>query len=125
MMMTDVSYDWCLGKPCGYVLKKEKTVFWRTNAKGKQISKSFALSNYDGSEDQATAAALEYGKKWSDEHGYTRNQVRRLPDGIFWKDNPNNFPVTHNTLEVKIDDEYTMLVDLDDLNIIRTCHYQN
>lgn len=118
-MISDVSYDWCLGKPCGYVLKKENTVFWRTNAKGKQISKSFALSHYNGSEEDAIAAALEYGKKWSDEHGYTRNQVRRLPDGIFWKDNPNNFPVTQNTLEVKIDDDLTMLVDLDDLNIVQ------
>lgn len=113
-----VIYDWCFGKPCGYLLKKENTILWRTNAKGKQISKSFALSNY-GTEEEATAAALQYGRKWSDEHGYTRNQVRRLPDGIFWKDDPKNFPQTHNTLEVKIDKEYTMLVDIDDFNIIQ------
>ena len=91
---------------------------WRTNAKGKQVSKSFALSGYDQSEEAASAAALEYGRKWSDEHGHTRNQVRRLPDGVFWKDDPNNFPATHNTLEVKIDDEHTMLIDADDLETV-------
>ena len=113
--LEDISYDWCLGKPCGCIIKNDKTVFWRTSAKGKRVNKSFAISKYDNSFEKAELAALEYGKKWSDEHGYTRNQVRRLPDGVYWKDNERNGPVTKDTLEVKIDDTYTMLVDYDDL----------
>lgn len=116
--LEDISYDWCLGKPCGYVIVNEKTVFWRTNAKGKQVSKSFAIKNYDNSVEKAKEIALEYGKKWSDEHGYTKNQVRRLPEGIYWNNNETNSPVTQNTIEVKVDDTYTMIIDYDDLHFV-------
>ena len=115
--LDDISFEWCLGKPCGFITKKEKTVYWKTSAKGKQISKSFPILNYDYSLEKAELAAKEYGKKWSDEHGYTKNQVRKLPDNIYWNDNPKNYPLTHNTIEVKIDNN-TMLIDYDDLHII-------
>jgi hypothetical protein len=116
--LENISFEWCLGKPCGFITKKEKTVYWKTSAKGKQISKSFAISNYDDSIEKAELAAREYGKKWSDEHGYTKNQVRKLPDNIYWNDNPKNYPLTNNTIEVKIDEHNTMLIDHDDLHII-------
>lgn len=122
----DISYDWCLGKPCGSVSKNESRVLWITSVDKKQISKSFAISKYDFSFEKAEQAAREYGSIWSAEHGYTKNQVRRLPDNIYWNcKNPDftydandlNMP-TKNTLEVKIDNDYTMLVDFEDLSIV-------
>jgi len=118
----EVSYDWCLGKPAGYILKKEAkvgsskhgSVSYRCNAGGKQHGKMFGISE-TRDEHAATRAAMEYGIRWSDEHGFTKNKVRRLPDGIHWKDNIYNVSVTKNTLEVFIDDEHTMLIDFEDL----------
>lgn len=127
MSIEDVSSIWCLGKPCGTILKDEKTIYWRTSVNKKQVGKSFAISKYDYSFEKAEQAAREYGSKWSDENGYTKNQVRRLPDGIYWDcknpdfqyDQNNLNTPTKNTLEVKIDNDYTMLVDFEDLHIVQ------
>lgn len=118
MNIDDISYEWCFGKPCGTILKDNKTVLWRTSVNKKQISRSFAISKYNNSFEEAEHAARTYGKQWSDENGHTRNQIRRLPDGVYWKDDPKNGPVTKNTLEVQIDKDYTMLVDFDDLSVV-------
>lgn len=117
--LEDIGYDWCFGKQCGYILRKDKTIIWRTNAKGKQISKSFAINKYQNSYEKAEEAALEYGKQWSEEHGYTKNQIRRLPKDTYWKNNEKNTPlIDDSTIEVKIDEDYTMLIDYSDLHYV-------
>ena len=73
---------------------------------------------FDNSEQDARQAAEAFSRKWSDEHGIHKNQIRRLPDGVYWKDDPKNGPVTKNTLEVQIDKDYTMLVDFDDIAVV-------
>ena len=54
--LDDICFEWCLGKPCGFITKKEKTVYWKTSAKGNQISKSFPISNYNDSIEKAELA---------------------------------------------------------------------
>lgn len=118
--LEDIGFDWCLGKPCGSITQRQDTIYWKTSANKKQVCKSFPISKYDNSFEKAESAAREYGKQWSDEHGYTKNQIRRLPENMYWNDNPKNAPLTNsNTLEVKIDENYTMLIDYDDLHIVQ------
>ena len=122
----EVSYDWCLGKPAGYIWKNEPkegssnlgSVSYRCQVDDKQHSKTFRISE-TRDEEATTRAAMEYGIRWSDEHGCTKNRIRRLPDGIHWKNDVKNVPVTNNTLEVFIDDEHTMLIDFEDLHHVQ------
>lgn len=132
--LEDISYDWCLGKPAGFVHDKHKGkkydgAIWRYGpSKDKQRlkshSKSFPSSKYNNSLEEARLAALNYQYEWSVANGYIKNQVRRLPDGIYWKDDPENYPVTRNTLEVFIckgdeGNDITMLIDFEDLPIVQ------
>jgi hypothetical protein len=122
----EVSYDWCLGKPAGYIQKKPPkegtskygSVSYICQVGGKRHIKTFRISE-TRDEEATTRAAMEYGIRWSDEHVFTKNKVRRLPDGIHWKNDVNNVPVTNNTLEVFIDDEHTMLIDFEDLHHVQ------
>lgn len=108
----EVSYDWCLGKPAGCIWKQPPkegssnlgSVSYRCQVDGKRHSKTFHISE-TRDEEATRKAAMEYGIRWSDEHGCTKNRIRRLRDGIHWKDNIHNVPVTKNTLEVLIDFE--------------------
>lgn len=130
----DIGYDWCLGKPAGHLRdwekgKKYDGVIWvycpsKDKQRMKPHSKRFPSSKYNNSPEEARLAALNYQYEWSVANGYVKNQVRRLPDGIYWKDDPENYPVTRNTLEVFIckgdeDNDITMLIDFEDLPIVQ------
>ena len=84
---------------------------------------AFSITEYN-SEKETREAAEKYAFEWSKTNGIYKNQVRRLPDGIYWDCknpdfNQNNLNTpTKNTLEVKIDNDYTMLVDFEDLHIV-------
>lgn len=120
----EISYDWCFGKPVGNILyfppKEGKTkngsYQYRSCIHGKQHCKLFSI--FETSEISKTKA-IEYGIQWSFENEHTKNMIRRLPDGIYWKDDPKNEPVTNNTIEVKINDEYTFIVDFEDIKQIQ------
>jgi hypothetical protein len=122
----EVSYDWCLGKPAGCIRKQPPkegssglgSVVYRCKVRGKCHIKSFRI--LETRDEEATRkAAMEYGIRWSDEHGCTKNRIRRLRDGDHRKDNIHNVPVTNNTLEVFINDEHTMLIDFEDLHHVQ------
>lgn len=118
MNIDDVSYDWCFGKPCGKISRLNDTVYWTMYVDDVRHCHKFQLKDYNNSDQDARQAAEAFSRKWSDEHGIHKNQVRRLPDGVYWKDDPKNGPVTKNTLEVQIDKDYTMLVDFDDIAVV-------
>lgn len=122
----DISYDWCLGKPCGKVSCLGNKVYWTMYVNDIRYCESFSITEYNNSEKETRKVAEDYASEWSAEHGLYKNSVRRLPDGIYWDcKNPDftydvnnlNMP-TKNTLEVKIDNDYTMLVDFEDLPIV-------
>lgn len=123
----DVAYEWCLGKPAGCLLMKPPkqgssrfgSIQYRCNVNNKQRGKMFSMSE-KFNEDAARKAAIDYGVKWSFDNGHTRNMVRRVPDGIFWKEDRANAPLTKNNVEVFIDDEHTMLIDFDDLHHVQS-----
>lgn len=118
--------DWINGKPGGALFQRKSgnqnkcayyVVFNNTNPK---MTKYFSFNTY-GSEDEALIAAENFRRQKSLELGLTRNMYRRLPDDIYWNDDPSNFPKTKNTYEVHIksknEDIYT-LVDESDLEEI-------
>lgn len=122
----EVSYEWCLGKPVGYLLMKPPkqgsskfgSIQYRCNVNHKQHGKMFSMSE-NFNEDAARKAAIDYGVKWSFDNRHTRNMVRRVPDGVFWKEDRANAPLTNNNVEVFIDNDHTMLIDFDDLHHVQ------
>lgn len=128
MSIEDISYDWCMGKPCGKVSRLGNKVYWTMHVNDTRYCESFSITEYNNSEKETREAAEDYAFEWSWTNGIHKNQVRRLPDGIYWDcKNPDydydaekhqeNVP-TKNTLEVKIDNDYTMLIDFEDLRIV-------
>ena len=122
----EISYDWCLGKPAGYLLKKNAlkghskygSVSYRCNVGKKQHGKMFSI-NEKMNEEGAMKSAMEYGINWSNMNGHTKNMIRRVPDGIYWKNDEKNYPKTNNNLEVYLDENHTMLIDFEDLHHIQ------
>lgn len=90
------------------------------NTVSPKISKYFSFKTYH-TQELAYEAAVLFQIQKSAELGLTRNMYRKLPDGIYWNNDENNFPVTNNSYEVHIkckgDDMY-MLVDEEDLSYV-------
>ena len=124
--LDDISYDWCLGKPAGYLLtkppkiggSKHGSVQYRCSVNKKQHAKMFSMTNKIN-EEAATQLAIDYGIQWSKDNGHTRNMIRRLHDGIHWKGYHKNLPLTNNTLEIYIDEDNSMLIDFEDLHYVQ------
>lgn len=115
--------NWGGGKPGGTIFQRKSgqqqgaynVVF---NSVQPKVTKFFSFKTY-GSEDEAYAAAVLFQVQKSLELGLTRNMYRKLPDGIYWKDDESNFPLTNNTYEVMLHNKdqgvMFMIVDEDDL----------
>ena len=114
--------EWINGKPGGTIFQRKSggnanaynVVFNNVEPK---VTKYFSFKTYDGAEN-AYSEAKKFQVQKSNELGLTRNMYRKLPDDIYWNDDPKNFPVTKNTYEVHVvnnSDDYYMLIDECDL----------
>ena len=126
----EVSEEWCLGKPAGEIVtvppRYGKTRYgsahYRCEADGRRYGKIFCARE-DRTEEEAARMATEHGVAWSDSNGLTANMVRRLPDGVFWKEDARNTPPTKDAVEVRLgtgSSAKTMLVDFDDLRLVQS-----
>lgn len=117
--------DWQCGKVAGSIVESSNyyIIKFNNNIEYGRIFKS----NYDN----ALKTAEEFRRQKSLELGLTRNMYRRLPDDIYWKDDPKNFPKTKNSYEVHIkykdNDVYTLVdeCDLDEINKNTLCVTKN
>lgn len=85
-----------------------------------KITKYFSFKTYRSLEN-AYIEAKKYQIEQSKELKQTRNMYRKLPNGIFWNNDPTNYPLTNNSYEVHIvhnEEEYFMLMDEIDLKLV-------
>ena len=117
--------EWINGKPGGTIFQRKSG--GNTNAYNvvfnnvvPKLTKYFSFKSYE-TEENAYKEAQKFQVEKSKELSLTRNMYRKLPDGIYWNDDPNNFPETNNTYEVHIkylDVDKYILIDGADLHII-------
>ena len=126
----ELSEEWCLGKPAGEIVtvppRYGKTRYgsahYRCEADGRRYGKIFCARE-DRTEEEAARMATEHGVAWSESNGLTTDMVRRLPDGVFWKEDARNTPPTKDTVEVRLgtrSSTKTMLVDFADLRLVQS-----
>lgn len=125
MKIDNNKMEWTNGKPGGTIFQRKSggnanaynVVFNNVEPK---VTKYFSFKTYK-TEENALKEAQQFQVEQSKTLGLTRNMYRKLPDDIYWNDNPNNFPLTNNTYEVHIkymDCDKYMLIDECDLNTI-------
>lgn len=126
----EVSDEWCLGKPAGEIVtvppRYGKTRYgsahYRCEADGRRYGKIFCARE-DRTEEEVARMATEHGVAWSESNGLTANMMRRLPDGVFWKEDARNTPPTKDAVEVRLgtgSSTKTMLVDFGDLRLVQS-----
>ena len=81
------------GKPGGTIFQRKSGVF---NNVVPKVTKYFSFKTYETAEN-AYKEAQKFQIEKSKELSLTRNMYRKLPDGIYWNDDQNNFPETNNT----------------------------
>ena len=96
--------EWINGKPGGTTFQRKNGNAYNVvfNSVKPPVTKLFSFSKFESPE-EAFKAAEEYRIEKSKELGLTRNMYRKLPDGSY---------------EVFIKDDYTMLIDEQDLHYV-------